>query len=260
MPPRKPKASGPPLQQQKLLLPDGSSTRSGKASGAAAAPPRDPGAAPPVRRSIQKTGGNRADARRMRWEDPSGTEPAGTTANLWSFSDGMVRQLFRKNGVLRVDSKLMPDVKFELHETVQALVNDIHAVAFADDPEGPPRLAGDVESRVITSKHVEYVLKWLGLRIRLPPLDDAAERRSRKAGRDAGDAGEENQGEGDQDEGDQDDGDRGEDDQGDGERGDGGVGDAGAGASSLGWARWTRKSTLAKESRAAFDQHAHAQL
>ena len=94
----------------------------------------------------------------------------------------------------------------------------------------------------------------------MPPLDDAAERRSRKAGRDAGDAGEENQGEGDQDEGDQDDGDRGEDDQGDGERGDGGVGDAGAGASSLGWARWTRKSTLAKESRAAFDQHAHAQL
>ena len=75
---------------------------------------------PPVRRSIQKTGGHRADARRLRWEEPpSGTEPAGTTANLWSFSDGMVRQLFRKNGVLRVDSKLMPDVKFELHETVQ---------------------------------------------------------------------------------------------------------------------------------------------
>jgi len=142
MPPRQPKASGPPLQQQKLLLPDGSSTRSGKASGAAAAPPRDPGAAPPVRRSIQKTGGHRADARRLRWEEPSGTEPAGTTANLWSFSDGMVRELFRKNGALRVDSKLMPDVKFELHEMVQALVNDIHAVAFPDDPEGPPRLAG----------------------------------------------------------------------------------------------------------------------
>ena len=250
MPPRKPKASAPQLQQQKLLLPDGSSTRSGKASGAAAAPPRDPGAAPPVRRSIQKTGGHRADARRLRWEEPpAGTEPAGTTANLWSFSDGMVRQLFRKNGVLRVDSKLMPDVKFELHEMVQALVNDIHAVAFADDPERP-RVAGDVESRVITSKHVEQVLKRLGMRVWMPPLEDAAERRSRNAGRDGGDAGEEDQGEGDQGGGDQDDGDLFEDggaapdawsqsgfpdsDQGDGERGDGGVGDEGAGAPSIG--------------------------
>ena len=234
MPPRKPKASAPQLQQQKLLLPGGSSARSGKASGAAAAPPRDPGAAPPVRRSIQKTGGHRADARRLRWEDPSGTEPAGTTANLWSFSDGMVRQLFRKNGALRVDSKLMPDVKFELHEMVQALVNDIHAVAFADDPERPPRVAGDVESRVITSKHVEQVLKRLGMRVWMPPLEDAAGRRSRNAGRDGGDAGEEDQGEGDQGEGDQDDGDLFEDDLSDGERGDGGVGDEGAGAPSIG--------------------------
>ena len=142
----------------------------------------------------------------------------------------MVRELFRKNGALRVDSKLMPDVKFELHEMVQALVNDIHAVAFADDPEGPPKVAGDVESRVITSKHVEQVLKRLAcMRVWMPPLEDAAERRSRNAGRDGGDAGEEDQGEGDQD-----DGDRGEDDQGDGERGDGGVGDEGAGAPSIG--------------------------
>ena len=94
----------------------------------------------------------------------------------------MVRELFRKNGALRVDSKLMPDVKFELHEMVQALVNDIHAVAFADDPEGPPRVAGEVESRVITSKHVEQVLKRLGMRVWMPSLEDAAERRSRKAG------------------------------------------------------------------------------